>query len=80
MARKKRIPPSSRGEDRRHGRSLARELLQGKSDFVSEEPEDDDTTLDEWSAEDVAEQERMRQAQKNINLGYPEDYEGERGY
>ena len=76
----KRVRPSSRGTDRSRGRSLARELSQGKSDFIPETPEEDDTTLDEWSPEDIAEQERLRQEQKNINLGHPEDYEGERGY
>jgi len=76
----KRVRPSSRGQDRSRGRSLARELMQGKSDFVSDTPEEDDTTLDDWNPEDIAEQEKLRQEQKNINLGYPEDYDGSRGY
>lgn len=39
-----------------------------------------DETLDPWAPEDVAEQQYWQRAQKNINLGYPEDYDGSRGY
>jgi len=39
-----------------------------------------DEILDEWDPEDVAEHQYWQRARKNENLGYPEDYDGSRGY
>lgn len=68
----KRVRPSQHGGDRRFGRSLAEILNAGKVDPNEE--------LDKWDPEDIQEEERQRRAHKNENMGYPEDYEGERGY
>lgn len=40
----------------------------------------DDETLDPWDPEDIAEQQYWERARKNEALGYPEDYDGSRGY
>lgn len=36
--------------------------------------------LEEGAPEDIADYFYWQRANKNVNLGYPEDYEGSRGY
>lgn len=62
------------GGDRRFGRSLAETLRAGRGSYYGREE------LDAWDPEDIAEQQKYQQIQKNINLGFPEDYDGSVGY
>lgn len=39
-----------------------------------------DNVMDAWDPEDIAEQQYWQRARKNENLGYPENYDGSRGY
>ena len=88
----KRVRPAHYGDDRRFGRSLAETLNAGKQ-RITNTPNDwadphgiprPDLSgieeLDDWATEDVEEERYWRQARKNEALGYPEDYEGDRGY